>query len=46
MLPPLRRSVSQLFEPNRKGRAMVKVKLIGASGFGGTGMIELLLGHP
>ena len=25
---------------------MVKVKIIGAGGFGGTGMIELLLGHP
>ena len=25
---------------------MVKVKIVGAGGFGGTGMIELLLGHP
>ena len=25
---------------------MVNVKIIGAGGFGGTGMIELLLGHP
>ena len=25
---------------------MVKVKIIGAGGFGGIGMIELLLGHP
>lgn len=35
-------------QPDRQehGKEMVKVKLIGAGGYGGVGMIELLQGHP
>ncbi|MCB1102193.1 MAG: hypothetical protein KDL10_07515, partial [Kiritimatiellae bacterium] len=35
-----------MLQGNEEQKSMIHVKVIGAGGYGGVGIIELLLGHP